>query len=155
MAVGVSLNLCQSNKAVCFQVIGTVQYDRMMSTTGDSPCFGQVSQNCNYGSVGCSHWNAFLHAVRDRSSTYEKSLMVSDADTIDTDRLYQSDRNLKDLCEGGLTWIVVASTVADEYPQLPDCFQRALNIEHHVAEGESWEQQMNYTSQGWKAHGQS
>ena len=143
MAVGVSLNLCQSNRAVCVEMQGKVQYDRMISTVQlDESHFGTVSDNCNYGSVGCSHWNQFLHAVKDRCSTYEQSLMIPDGDKIDTDRLYQSDPNLKALCEGGLTWSVISSKVTDVYPLVPDVFQRALNIEHHVAEGESWKQQL-------------
>ena len=140
--VGVSMKLCGPDKALCFESKGSDMFERMQHTVKHSELFGAVSENCNYGSVGCSHWNQFLHAVRDRAVSNEASIRVTKGTQIDTDRLYAADPVLKKLCETGLTWSVVNAKVADQYPQLPHLFQQALNTEHHIGEGEGWDQQL-------------
>lgn len=69
-------------------------------------------------------------------------MRVPGGDNIDTGRLFLADSNLRALCEGGPTWTCISAKVAVQYPDLPDAFQRARDIEHHVAEGESWDQQL-------------
>ena len=142
VSVGVSFKLCMPDRCVCFEVQGSEIVERMQYTVKHSKLFGVVSENCNFGSVGCSHLNQFLHCVRDRATTFEANLKVPGGTTIDTDRLYQQDPNLKTLCEHGLTWSVINRKVVDQYADLPNLFQQALNVEHHIAEGETWDQQL-------------
>ena len=140
VSVGVSPKLCLPDRCVCFEVTGPEVRDRMLHTVKHSDMFGKVSDNVNFGSVGCSHLNQFLHAVRDGAVTAEANLKSPDSSVIDTDRLYKQDAHLKSLCQHGLTWSVVNCKVTDHYPELPHLFQMSLNVEHHISEGETWDQ---------------
>ena len=140
--VGCSQALCGPNRAVCFELPSHVIVPRMKSTVQTSKFFGNVSETCSFGSVGCSHWNQFLHALKDGAETDIEALKVHGGTTTDTHRLFSADSNLKYLATEGLVWSVVAPKVGDAYKRLPDIFQKALNTEHHVAEGETWDQQL-------------
>ena len=142
VAVGVSHNLCLPSRAVCFAAHGDEVRERMHATVAHSKLFGTVGDP-RFGSVGCSHLNQFLHAVRDRAIANEDILKsMSTGNVIDTDRLYKEDDALKQLCLNGLLWSVVSAKAETAYPQLPHVMQQALNVEHHIAEGETWEQQL-------------
>ena len=61
---------------------------------------------------------------------------------IDRDRLYKADANLATAASTGLIWSCVGHTFAAKYLKLPSIFQKALNTEHKIAMGESWDQQL-------------
>ena len=47
----------------------------------------------------------------------------------------------------GLRWTVITYVIEKEFPRLPQIFQRALNVEHHVGEGQSVDVMSNTLSQ--------
>lgn len=112
VSVGVSTKLCGPDRCVCFEVAGSEILDRMRYTVKNSNLFGKVSENVNFGSVGCGHLNQFLHCVKDRAETNEANLQIPGGTCIDTDRLFHDDENLRKLCERGLTWTVINIKVA-------------------------------------------
>ena len=42
----------------------------------------------------------------------------------------------------GLKWTVIPYKIESRFPQLPHFFQKALNSEHHIGEGETWDEQL-------------
>ena len=41
----------------------------------------------------------------------------------------------------GLKWTYIYAHIVEKYPELPNIFQKALNVEHHIGEGETWDEQ--------------
>ena len=144
VAVGVSAKLCGPDRAVCIEQSQDREvYRRMVETSKGCDLFAVPSDNISFGSVGCSHLSQFLLAVKESRPTSEASLTDGQGGAkIDTAKLFAKDPELKRLCETGLTWSVISSKVPAVFPQVPHLFQQALNTEHHVAEGENWDQQL-------------
>ena len=61
------------------------------------------------------------------------------------------NRDLAFAVEQGLEWTIIKHQVETQYPELPELIQRALNVEHHVGQGESWDEQFRFTVQKAKA----
>ena len=49
---------------------------------------------------------------------------------------------MKDLCATGLTWTITPHEIGTMFPCLANMVQKALNTEHHIGDGESWDQVM-------------
>ena len=59
---------------------------------------------------------------------------------IDKERIFASDPVLREQCTTGLTWTVIPHGIGSMFPLLASIVQKALNVEHHIGEGESWSQ---------------
>ena len=129
--VGASKHLCGPDKAWCIaQNPATREVDIWTrATAGYSERFGPCSPHIIAGSIGCSHWNQYLHAM---NSNPEKATFFAE------------DPILKELCEDGLSWSMVSIEVVTRYPKLGEIMSKTLNIEHHVGEGETWTQQLKH-----------
>ena len=46
------------------------------------------------------------------------------------------------LATSGPDWTVLKKGFIDKYPHVPMLFSKALNAEHNIAIGESWDQQL-------------
>ena len=99
------------------------------------------------GSVGCGHLNQFLAAISCDATTTEQSLQVPNKQIIDSHRIKSANRDLACAVEEGLEWTIIKHQVENRYPELPELIQRALNVEHHVGKGESWDEQFRFTVQ--------
>ena len=106
--------------------------------------FAQPSQHIRYGSLGGGHLNQFLTSVNARCPTSEEFLWEHMGTRIvDKVRLCASDPVLDDLCHNGLTWTIIPHSIGSAFPLLADMVQKALNVEHHIGEGETWDQVMH------------
>ena len=143
ISVGVSKALCNPERAWCCEQdpIARESYHWTVEVAKQSPMFAVPADSICAGSVGCSHLAQFLNAVQQRRPTNEKRLQ-GDQGNIDAVRLCSEDVELADLLENGLTWSMIPLKVLKQFPKLPAIFERGLNVEHHVGEGETWDQQL-------------
>ena len=97
------------------------------------------------GSLGCSHVNPFLHSINSEIVTDVESLwqIPNKHGTIDKTRMLANDPVPADLAQNGLTWSVIAYRFLKAHPKLPSVWQKAFNVEHHIAMGESRDQQIS------------
>ena len=82
-------------------------------------------------SIGASHTNVFLRALRARSRTCIQSLQDSSG-KLDTDTITARNpagKVLRDAYENGLHWLVLHRDVGKVWPTLIDTVQKALNTE--------------------------
>ena len=147
VTVGTSKALCGPSRCVCMEdpPNSTITYDRMVQTAASCPMFAKPSKLIKYGSLGGSHLNAFLNSVNAMCPTTESVLQQTFTDVgatspIDKARIFNSDRVLADICTQGLRWSVVHHSMGTTFPMLADMIQKALNTEHHIGQGETWEQ---------------
>jgi hypothetical protein len=129
-SVGFSKKLCGSDRAFCIAQAPGAQdvFDWTARTAAFSAKFASASSTIIAGSIGCSHLNQYLHSmnwVRPDKATY-----------------FAADLVLEELCGDGLHWSMVSHRVAARYPKLATIMSKALNVEHHVGEGETWLQQL-------------
>jgi len=139
--VGFSKELCGSDRAVAFeQNITTKNIEKhTMNVTKTSENFAKYDVgSVRAGAVGCTHLNQFLAAVSDGvkcPKIYISELCDQGNDRLSKDSLTHNNDDFRAACTDGLRWFVIDADVEDEYPDLPDIFQRALNVEHHIGEG--------------------
>ena len=83
--------------------------------------------------------------------TNAQHLHVAGKLTIDSHRIKSGSRDLAFAVQEGLEWTIIKHQVESQYPDLPEPIQRARNVEHHVGQGESWDEQFRFTVQKAKA----
>jgi hypothetical protein len=142
--VGVSLDECGPKKAVCFQENPLTKcsanaYIKLCKTSEHYPRFTdpEVVDGC---SVGCGHWNQFLCCIRDKVIVpvqFRKPHLVEPDGSphLDADRLCKDQPALAHLLKNGLKFTRIKHSMQVAYPQLPNIFQKPLNVEHHIGEG--------------------
>jgi hypothetical protein len=141
--VGASRKLCGPDRCVAMEDApgSTATYDRMVATAAGCNMFASPSHHIRHGSLGGGHLNQFLTSVNARCPTSEALLWEPMGNkVIDKDRLFASDPVLKDICQYGLMWTIIPHAIGTTFPLLADMVQKALNVEHHIGEGETWEQ---------------
>ena len=90
------------------------------------------------GSVGCGHWNQFLACIVDSRPVPERfrnDLCEPGNPCLDGARLSRDQPPLTGLLTDGLKFTMIKYEVEVEFPETPNIFQKALNIEHHIGEG--------------------
>ena len=60
---------------------------------------------------------------------------------MDSVRLSREQPELQSILETGLKWPLISHEVEVQWPKLPHLIQKALNVDHHIGEGESWDEQ--------------
>ena len=91
-----------------------------------SPGLGNVpADEILYGSLACSHTNAFLVAVLCGVRS-DNSVLTTDG-CMDKNKLAMKDPLLADALEYGLTWLVASSKVPEMYPEFCSLVQAARN----------------------------
>ena len=145
--VGTSKQSCGPSRCVAMEdaPTSTATYDRMLATSATSSMFSRPSKNTRYGTLGGSHLNEFLKAINDMCPTNESCLQRAAIDPgvsscIDKDRLFHEDPVLADICTHGLRWSIIHHAMGTTFPMLASMVQKALNTEHHIGQGETWEQ---------------
>ena len=148
--VGFNLNLCGPDRAIAFEVDATSTeiQDHTISVCSTSTMFANFdSQSIRGGSCGCGHLNQWLAAVFDEATTPYSELCEHGSNNISKRLLIQKSNektleqqgaigDLERAINNGLRWKMVRAHIGREYPELPTIIQRALNIEHHVGEGD-------------------
>ena len=138
--VGVSLTKCGPDAAVAFQDDPTT---KAIAKTHVAHCktsehFAQYDDSIECGSVGCGHWNQFIACIHDGCEVpreFQAKLCEKGRTKLDADRLCRDQPVLRALVDDGLKVTVVRYTIEKKYPKLPNIFQKALNVEHHIGEG--------------------
>ena len=87
-----------------------------------------------FGSLSCSHTNAFLKALMNEVPCDIESL--SENNRMSLDKCCRADQGLKEACERGLKWLVYRSQVAVLYPDFCGLVQQARNASLQRAESE-------------------
>ena len=158
MAVGFSLVKCGPERAVAFQVepSDSRSVNKFNGYASRDKSFAKFESHLvEAASVGCGHLNQFLACIVDECvvpSGFESDTNivcaqhkgVNAGETARMDRhdlLKRDGGQLADVLERGLKWTVIGSRIEQQYPKLPDVLQRSLNVEHHIGEGETWDEQ--------------
>ena len=142
VSVGASRDLCGPLRAWCVEdTEGRLYYLWTLKTANTSEQFARPSEWIEYGSIGCSHWNQFLQAVNQCRPTKVQSL-ADDKGNIDKDRIFKRDPVFRSLATIGMDWYVIRRGFVVRFPQVPRIFSKALNAEHNIAVGETWDQQL-------------
>ena len=138
--VGFTRVLCKPDKAVCFEEDDQKSCEtHTMQITSRSKMFGQyVSGTIRVGSVGCSHLNQWIHAGNCGAETPYPDLCEPGKKTMSKYIMVGDNEELDKVMENGLAWTVMKKTLVSEYGyvELPSIFQRGLNVEHHIGEGD-------------------
>ena len=96
----------------------------------------QKASIVKFGSLSCSHTNAFLNACNEGVPTDVTSLQHIDG-RISPSTIGERDPLMKEAFEKGLDWLVIRSSVVDAYPSLPELVQHAKNAPGAIARRES------------------
>ena len=140
ISVGVSLQECGPNKAVAFDVgkDAALAHISLCKTSVHYPSFTDP-EAVEAGSVGCGHWNQFLACIHDKVEVpkeFQAKLCEVGYTRLDPQRLCRDQPALKPLITQGLQFTLIKSGMEAYYPQLPHILQKALNVEHHIGEGQ-------------------
>ena len=153
LGVGFSLARCDPKRAVAFQAkpgddCGVRRFVDYANQTPHLASFepSQV-EAC---SVGCGHLNQFLALVRAEVEVPPEYHNNTDlfgttgGTKVDRHSLCKSqDPEFGTALEQGLKWTFIPYKFEEQYPKLPHFFQKALNSEHHIGEGETWDEQLS------------
>ena len=138
--VGFNLKLCGPEKAIGFEDNPKTKHieKHTMATTAGNQYFAQYpAGSIRAGSVGCSHLNQYLAAGVYGAKTHfpDDKICEDGTDVMSKKQMLLINDDIDDAMTGGLTWTIVKWSIEESYPLLPEIFQRALNIEHHIGEG--------------------
>ena len=137
--VGFALELCCKAKAVAFEDDPSTRAceKHTIDTTRRSPYFGQYAPgSVQAGSVGASHLNQFLHAVLCGAKSDYKALCNKDSKCMSASVVAGSNEGLLKVFDHGLEFMMIKFAIGKMYPHFPPACQRALNVEHHVGQGD-------------------
>ena len=91
--------------------------------------------NMSLLSISASHTNAFLRSVK--AQTRSACPHLADATgKLNMDQLCLNRSGLRDAIQHGLKWTVVSHKVVDEFPQIIDLIQKAMNTRAHESQSE-------------------
>ena len=160
MNVGFSLGRCDPKRAVAFQVKPGDDRDvkKFVELANQSPNFATFdSEAVEACSVGCGHLNQFLAAIVAECEV--PSEFVDHPDLFGAQRGSKLDKHylckiqgkeLQSTVDIGLKWTFIPYKFEKNFPKLPHVIQKALNTEHHIAEGETWDEQLRSLAVGIK-----
>jgi hypothetical protein len=147
--VGYSKKLCGPDRAIAFENNPkTNNCDKhTIDVTNTSEFFAKYeSGTIRAGAVGCTHLNQFIAAIADGvkcPAIYTAELCDQGSDRLSKDILTHNNDEFCDGVASGLRWTLIDADVEVDYPDLPDIFQRALNVEHNIGEGADTTNQKN------------
>ena len=151
MGVGFSLARCDHKRAVAFQVKPGDDRDvkSFVEYANGSPHLATFDSTSVEGcSVGCGHLTQFLAAVAQECEVPVEFRNNTDlfgthgGTKLDAHRLRKSNAQLSSTLDVGLKWTYIPYKLENRYPKLPHVIQKALNTEHHIGEGETWDEQL-------------
>ena len=141
--VGASRDLCGPLRAWCVQDSEAREsYNWTVKTAASSDAFAVPSASVAYGSVGCSHFNQFLCAVNQARPT-NMEFLKDKVGNINKNKIFNEDHTFASLATSGLDWYVLKRGFVAKYEHVPRLFSKALNAEHNIAVGETWDQQFS------------
>ena len=141
IAVGVSWTKCGPDVCIAFEDDPAKRHIAKAAAelSRSSTSFAQYDEGqVEGGSVGAGHWNQFLAAIEDGREVppmYRDRLCEHGRTCLDKERLCRGQPVLREILEKGLVWSIVSWRIESRFPRLPNIFQKALNVEHHIGEG--------------------
>ena len=152
LGVGFSLDRCCPKRAVCFGRTPNCakSLDRFVKHANESPHFATFDADMIEGcSVGCGHLNQFLASIFDEAELPLEFRNNPDlvgksigATHLNKHNICQKDgTSLQCTMDKGLEWTYIPHKFETKYQKLPEIITKALNVEHHIGEGESWDEQ--------------
>ena len=167
LGVGFSFPKCDPSRAVCFQRKPGSKL-KFIPQANACPFFANfVDCKVDGQSVGCGHLNQGLAAIDqgiDVPPEFHKDedicgtngdTKLSKHDICAKDAEMTKSNALEQAINVGLKWTYIYSSAEEAYPRLPDIMQKALNVEHHIGEGESWHEQFGAIARSIIRHYQS
>ena len=152
MGVGFSMARCDPKRAVAFQSKPGDLSDitRFVDYANATPHLASFeSSQVEACSVGCGHLNQFLALVRAEVEVppelhdHPDLFGIAGGKKIDRHVLSRSQGpDFAKALDLGLKWTFIPYKIEQQYPRLPHYFQKALNVEHHIGQGESWDEQL-------------
>ena len=153
LGVGFSFNKCDPSRAVCFQKDPSVQ-SSFIRMANASPHFATFEEYKVEGeSVGCGHLNQGMADIAQEIEIPQKfhndqdlvgvngGTRLNRHDICQRDAAATKGNSLAVALDRGLTWTFIYSHIAKEYPALPSIFQKMLNVEHHIGQGDARDEQ--------------
>ena len=148
--VGFNFKLCGPERAIAFEVdpTHTEIQDHTMKICSTSSMFADFDrQSIRGGSCGCGHLNQWLAAVFDECTSPYEDLCEPGSSRISRRRVIEKSNekaiehqgtigDLEKALTHGLRWKMIRAHIGRKYKELPHIIQRALNVEHHVGEGD-------------------
>ena len=153
MGVGFSMARCDPKRAVAFQSKpgDDSQHRRFVEFANQTPHLASFdSSQVEACSVGCGHLSQFLALVRSEVEVPHE--FHNNPDLFGSSGGKNIDRHLLCRSQGpefgtaldqGLKWTFIPYRIEQQFPKLPHFFQKALNTEHHIGEGETWDEQLS------------
>ena len=137
--VGFRNQLCGPDRAIAFEVTPLSNHieAHTLAVTSASPMFATYGAGVvRGGSCGCGHLNQWLAAVRHGAETSYTDLCDKGETRLRAGIVTKGNPEYEKAVQEGITWFMFKYQMEDQYPELPSIIQRALNIEHHVGEGD-------------------
>jgi len=163
LGVGFSKTKCGPSRAICFQRKPSTKMN-LIERASASPYFATYDdKKVDAGSAGCGRLNQGLEAANqevevprefreDGDLVQPGQTHMSKHDICKKDEAVTHCQDLRTAMDVGLKWTYIYSHVEDAYPGLPNIFQKALNVEHHIGEGETWDEQFGAVARSIVAH---
>ena len=102
-------------------------------------------------SVGCGHLNQLVADIHDE--VMRPIEFRTDKDLIGVSIPDHLDRNhIPVHVDVGLKWTWIPPSFEARYPKLPEFFTKSFNVEHHIREGETWDEQFAGMARSVIAH---
>ena len=137
--VGFALALCGTNKAIAFENNPMTLHceKHTLTITRASPMFAKYQEgDIRAGAVGCNHLNQWLAAVKSGAVSLHPHLCEPNKNTFCATVVASDNAALQSAISDGLKWCLIKWSVEEKYEELPAIMQRALNVEHHIGEGD-------------------
>ncbi len=137
---GFTFKLCGPDKAVAFENDpDTNNCEKHTLWVTDSELFGDYRiGSVRAGSAGCSHLNQWLFAALSGAKSIYPDMCDKNSDRFSHHILADSNKQLALALSKGLKWTLIKFQAERLYPLLPQLVQRALNVEHHIGEGDRY-----------------
>ena len=149
LKVGFSLQKCDCSRAVAFQRCeSNAAGIKKFLAYAKAPTFAKFeADRIEALSVGCGHLNQGLAAIGDEAmiptELQSLSSMVANKGKLDKYIIFKKDDGaLESTVRDDLIWTIIHANIEAKYPKLPNILQKALNVEHHIGVGETWDEQI-------------
>ena len=133
------MELCAPDRAIAFEVNPLSDHieAHTIAVTTASQLFAVYAKGVlRGGSCGCGHLNQWLAAVRYGAQTSYTDLCDQGDTRLNARIVAKGNPDYEKAIEKGLVWFLFKYQMEEQYPELPAIVQRALNVEHHVGEGD-------------------
>lgn len=123
-------------RPVCVEAHGDAHieaFNKQLAKHGDIPAI--ETGTCKYASVSCTHTNMVLRMFR--AGFKHPDARFTSNGHLSMDMLKGFDKDFWDAASYGLFWDVLSKEVVQEFPELPNNFQQAMNTGSQIQRKET------------------